>query len=96
MDTATSNRKGHMILKIELTDTEYHGLMHTLKRAANDWSSFDSGIDSLELLHLMTLLAEASITEGGRCKACDQTAKRCTDWGGSCCPLCKHNQKVSS
>ncbi len=49
-----------MTLSIELTDKEYVGIMRALGRVASDWSSYDSGIDSLELLHLRTLLAEAA------------------------------------
>ncbi len=66
MDTATSNRKGHMILQIELTDTEYHGLMHALKHATYAIRPQVNDTDQLELLHLMTLLAEAAAPEEQR------------------------------
>lgn len=86
-----------MILKIELTDTEYVATQRALTKAAvrRTLHTVLNEIECMELDHLRTLLAEASVTENGRCKACDQTAERCTDWGGNCCPLCKH-EKVST
>ena len=95
-----------MILTIELTHAEYLATQNALRNAKGDALMAANGFASpstpdmlnvraLELNHLRTLLAEASINTDGRCKACDQTAERCTDWGGNCCPLCKH-QKVSA
>jgi len=96
-----------MTLTFTLTDTEYIAVQTSLRDAqrlavntANDLPSQltpdELSVLNLELLHLRTLLAEASInqTTNRRCKACDQTAERCADWGGDCCPLCKH-EKVS-
>ena len=53
-----------MILTIELTDTDYLATMHALRHAISVSRSvprsYLSDIDKLELLHLMTLLAEAA------------------------------------
>ncbi len=89
-----------MILTIELTDTEYLATQNALRNAKGDALMASNGYASpmtpdmlqvmaMELDHLRTLLAEAAAPDG-RCNGCDQTAERCTDWGGECCPLCKH------
>jgi hypothetical protein len=57
-----------MTLTFTLTDTEYVAVMHALKRAARQSSLvghsglvYLSDVEKLELEHLRTLLAEASI-----------------------------------
>ena len=52
-----------MNLTIHLTDTEYHGVMQALKHATRDQLQHLDGTDQLELLHLMTLLAQATTKE---------------------------------
>ncbi|KKN15604.1 hypothetical protein LCGC14_0984540 [marine sediment metagenome] len=52
-----------MILSIELTDTEYVAAIEALKHASALRRSFAPDTHRLELLHLMTLLAEASISD---------------------------------
>ncbi len=84
-----------MTLTFTLTDTEYSATQKALTNAVSLLRNFPSQPDELELLHLQTLLAEASINQplASRCTACDQTAERCTDWGGDCCPVCNHSRK---
>ena len=50
-----------MNLTIELTDIEYAAIQFALTKAANARTLTDVG--RLELLHLQTLLAEASVKE---------------------------------
>ena len=52
-----------MILSIELTDTEYVALQHALKHATYAITPRVTDTDRLELLHLMTLLAQATTKE---------------------------------
>ena len=58
-----------MILSIELTDTEYIAIQNALTKAYFDIPAIPGDtatpnyVDRLELLHLQTLLAEASIKE---------------------------------
>ncbi len=54
-----------MILSIELTDTEYVAIQNALKYAAVSYPrpAFALERDKLELLHLRTLLAEASVKD---------------------------------
>ena len=59
-----------MILTIELTDTEYHGLMDSLHEAVIAFGGYrtqsttrERSVHALELEHLRTLLAEASISD---------------------------------
>ena len=52
-----------MILSIELTDTEYTHTLNALKRATYAITPRVTDTDRLELLHLMTLLAEATTKE---------------------------------
>ena len=52
-----------MILSIELTETEYIGIQNALKHATYPIRPLVDDIGRLELLHLQTLLAEASIKE---------------------------------
>ena len=73
-----------MILTIELTDAEYIAVMDSLAEAIIAFGGYrtrsnrERSVHALELEHLRTLLAEACINHYGRCKACDQTAERCT------------------
>ena len=55
-------RRRNMELTIELTDTEYVALQHALKHATYAITPQVNDTDRLELLHLITLLAQA--TEG--------------------------------
>ncbi len=86
-----------MILTIELTHNEYVATQKALGKVAalRTLHTVPNVIERLELEHLRTLLAEASINSERRCNACNQTAERCTRWGGDCCPLCTH-QKASA
>ena len=91
-----------MMLTFTLSNTEYIAVMDSLHEAVIAFGGYrtrsttrERSVHALELEHLRTLLAEASINSVHRCNACDQTAERCTDWGGGCCPLCTH-QKVSA
>ncbi len=52
-----------MILSIELTDTEYVATQRALKHATYAIRPLVDNTDQLELLHLRTLLAEASIKD---------------------------------
>ena len=52
-----------MILSITLTDTEYTATQTALKRATYAITPRVTDTDRLELLHLMTLLAEATQEE---------------------------------
>ncbi len=83
-----------MMLTFTLSNTEYVAVMKALRKASQGWGLTTrvvvSEAERLELEHLRTLLAEASINTNRRCSACDQTAERCIDWGGDCCPLCTH------
>lgn len=62
MDTATSNERATMILTIELTDTEYVATQNALAIAIQEVRTLTVP-QQLEVQHLRTLLAEASISE---------------------------------
>ena len=87
------------MLTLTLSNTEYIAVMDSLAEAIIAFGGFrtrsnrERSVHALELEHLRTLLAEASINTNRRCSACDQTTERCTRWGGDCCPLCMH-QKI--
>ena len=52
-----------MILSITLTDTEYTATMQALTTAQSPLDMPLTAAEQLELLHLMTLLAEAAVKE---------------------------------